>query len=180
MWDPAKDDAAGEACRSYGAPTIMRVPGRLHITWQDDNTLKIDTDAGTQTRLLHFGAGRAGEAGGAGGAATGQAPSWQGYSVATWRRPARMDQQRDKNAGDLRVLTTRLRAGYLRKNGVPYSENTTMTENFIRFADGNDEWFTVSTIVEDPTYLAQSFITSTNFKREADGSKWRPVSCRVG
>src|SRR6185295_16174813 len=54
-WDPAKDEASGEACRSYGAPTIMRVPGRLHITWQDDNTLKIDTDAGTQTRLLHFG-----------------------------------------------------------------------------------------------------------------------------
>ena len=83
MWDPAKDEAAGEACRSYGAPTIMRVPGRLHITWVDDNTLKIDTDAGTQTRLLHFGAG----------APAGQAPSWQGYSVATWRRPVRMEQQ---------------------------------------------------------------------------------------
>src|SRR5262245_22865368 len=68
-WDPAKDAAAGEACRSYGAPTIMRVPGRLHITWVDDNTLKIDTDAGTQTRLLHFGAGRAGEAGRASAAA---------------------------------------------------------------------------------------------------------------
>src|SRR5262245_63357352 len=77
MWDPAKDEAAGEACRSYGAPAIMRVPGRLHITWVDDNTLKIDTDAGTQTRLLHFGAGRAGRAGEAGGVA-GQPPRWTG------------------------------------------------------------------------------------------------------
>src|SRR5262245_6697440 len=48
-WDPAKDEAAGEQCRAYGAASIMRVPGRLHITWQDANTLRIDTDAGTQT-----------------------------------------------------------------------------------------------------------------------------------
>src|SRR5258708_6828074 len=52
MWDPAKDEANGEACRPYGAPAIMRVPGRLHVTWTDNNTLKIDTDAGSQTRLL--------------------------------------------------------------------------------------------------------------------------------
>ena len=53
-WDPAKDTAAGEQCRSYGAAGLMRVPGRVHITWQDDNTLKVETDAGTQTRLFHF------------------------------------------------------------------------------------------------------------------------------
>ena len=54
-WDPAKDEAAGEACKAYGAPGLMRLPGRLHITWQDDNTMKVETDAGTQTRLFHFG-----------------------------------------------------------------------------------------------------------------------------
>src|SRR2546423_2142947 len=54
-WDPAKDEAAGRQCKSYGAPAIMRVPGRLHITWENDTTLKVETDAGTQTRLLHFG-----------------------------------------------------------------------------------------------------------------------------
>src|SRR5580704_12242583 len=53
-WDPAADEAAGNQCRAYGAPAIMRVPGRLHITWADDNTLKIETDSGTQTRLLRF------------------------------------------------------------------------------------------------------------------------------
>ena len=31
-WDPARDEAEGGQCRSYGAPAIMRVPGRLHIT----------------------------------------------------------------------------------------------------------------------------------------------------
>ena len=35
-WDPAQDEAAGEQCKSYGAPALMRVPGRAHITWQDD------------------------------------------------------------------------------------------------------------------------------------------------
>ena len=178
-WDPAKDEAAGEACRSYGAPTIMRVPGRLHITWVDDNTLKIDTDAGTQTRLLHFEAGRAGGAGGA-SAAAGQAPSWQGYSVATWRRPVRMDQQGNKNAGDLRVVTTRLRSGYLRKNGVPYSENATVEEFFDAFAEPNgDTWLVIDTIVTDPTYLTQPYVNSVAFKKQRDASGWDPTPCRV-
>ena len=54
-WDPAKDEREGNACKSYGVAALMRVPGRLHVTWQDDSTLKVETDAGTQTRLLHFG-----------------------------------------------------------------------------------------------------------------------------
>ena len=53
-WDPAADEAAGEQCRGFGAGGIMRLPGRLHITWQDDTTLKVETDTGTQTRLLAF------------------------------------------------------------------------------------------------------------------------------
>src|SRR5215471_8293545 len=54
-WDPGKDQAEGNACRAYGAVGVMQRPGRLHITWADDNALKIEADAGTQTRLLHFG-----------------------------------------------------------------------------------------------------------------------------
>jgi hypothetical protein len=176
MWDPAKDEAAGEACRSYGAPIIMRVPGRLHITWVDDNTLKVDTDAGTQTRLLHFEAGRAGEAARAG---AGQAPSWQGYSVATWRRPTRVDQTK-KDAGDLRVVTTRLRPGYLRKNGVPYSENATVEEFFDTFTEPNgDSWLVIDTIVTDPTYLTQPYVNSVAFKKQRDASGWDPTPCRT-
>ena len=55
-WDPAKDTAEGNQCKAYGAAAIMRVPGRVHITWTDDNTLKVETDAGTQTRTFHFNA----------------------------------------------------------------------------------------------------------------------------
>jgi hypothetical protein len=177
-WDPAKDEGAGEACRSYGAPTLMRVPGRLHITWSDDNTLKIDADSGTQTRLLHFGAGGAGRAGEAGGADAGQAPSWQGYSVANWRRPARMEAKKD--AGDLRVVTTKLRPGYLRKNGVPYSENTTVEEYYDLFMEPNgDTWLVIDTIITDPTYLTQPYVNSVAFKKERDGAKWDPTPCRA-
>src|SRR2546430_7994913 len=74
-WDPAKDEAAGDQCKAYGAANIMRVPGRLHITWQDENTLKIETDAGTQTRLLHFGDASPPVAG---------TDGWQGFSAARW------------------------------------------------------------------------------------------------
>ena len=73
-WDPDKDLADGSACKAYGAVGVMQRPGRLHITWQDDMTLKIDADAGTQMRLLHFGPvpAQKGE------------PSLQGYSAAQW------------------------------------------------------------------------------------------------
>src|SRR5215831_1074420 len=72
-WDPAKDEAAGEQCRAYGAAGVMRLPGRIHITWQDDATLKVETEEGTQTRLLKFG-----------GAAEASGDSWQGVSAAQW------------------------------------------------------------------------------------------------
>jgi hypothetical protein len=45
-WDPAKDEAAGEQCRAYGAPGLMRGPIRMRISWADDNTLKLETDYG--------------------------------------------------------------------------------------------------------------------------------------
>ena len=175
-WDPAKDTAAGEQCKSYGAPAIMRVPGRLHITWADENTLKIETDAGTQTRLLHFsGTPKAGER------------TWQGYSAANWERPVRgsgapgfgLGATREGAHGkSLEVVTTQLRAGYLRKNGPPYSENTVLQEYYDLHKEPNgDTWFTVTTIVKDPTYLTEPFVTSTDFKKTPDGSGWSPSAC---
>jgi len=200
-WDPAKDEAEGNACKSYGAANIMRVPGRLHISWQDDQTLKIETDAGQQTRLLHFIPST-----GAAQPAASVEPSWQGYSVAEWEfaggRGGAPGGGRGgggggagggrgaggpgagapppPRGGSLKVVTTRLKEGYLRKNGVPYSENTVVTEYFDRHdeTDGSS-WFTVTTVVDDPKYLAQNFITSTHFKKEADASKWFPSPCKA-
>lgn len=161
-WDPVKDQASDTLCKAYGAAGIMRIPGRLHITWQDDNTLKIDTDAGRQTRLLHFG-----------GAPPPAQPQWQGYSVASWQREG-------PRGGTLKVMTTSMRPGYLRKNGVPYSEKAVLTEYFDRWAGPNgDQWFSVTTIVSDPTYLTREFITSTDFKKEPNEAKWNPTPCEM-
>jgi len=165
-WDPAADERAGNQCKSYGAGNIMSVPGRLHITWQDPNTLRIDTDAGTQTRLFRFAAAASASS----GTSPSAPPSWQGESTATWERAA--------GGGSLRVVTSKLRAGYLRKNGVPYSERTTMTEHFdvATLPDGG-KLLLVTTIVEDPVYLTGPYVVSPHFKKEADGSKWEPTPC---
>jgi hypothetical protein len=216
-WDPVKDEAGGDACKSYGIGNIMRVPGRVHITWQDDKTLKLETDAGTQTRLLRFGDGAG--AGDDAPPAPGGDFGWQGYSVARWefagpqrrggmpggagppgggaRAPGggagppgdgaalRGDGPGGRGrggplprGGSLKVVTTHMKAGYLRKNGVPYSERAAVTEYIDRHTEANgDQWFTVTTIVDDPKYLTEPFITSTHFKKEPDGAKWRPSPC---
>ena len=196
-WDPAKDKADGNECKAYGAAAIMQVPGRLHISWQGDSTLRIDADSGTQTRLLHFG----------GSAPQGEAPTWQGYSVASWEG-GRPDSQRgggggpirDPNAGGaqgavgggqrdvggvipgyLKVVTTQMRPGYLRKNGVPYSGKAIMEEYFDRFSDpySGDTWLVVTTVVADPQYLMEPSITHAHFKKIPDGSGWDPTPCRA-
>jgi hypothetical protein len=168
-WDPAADERAGNPCKSYGAGAIMSVPGRLHITWRDADTLRIDTDAGTQTRLFHF-SPRA-------SASSAQAPrSWQGESIATWERAT--EGNGGGGGGSLRVVTSNLRAGYLRKNGVPYSESATVTEHFdvAPLPDGG-KLLLVTTVVEDPVYLTGPYIVSPHFKKEPDGSKWDPTPC---
>ena len=165
-WDPAKDEAAGQQCKAYGAAAIMRVPGRLHITWENDTTLKVEADAGTQTRVFHLG-----------GTAGGQ-PSLQGYSVASWV-PLAGGGFGPPKMGSMKVVTTNLLPGYLRKNGVPYSANATVTEYIDLLNDPNapEQWLMVKTIVEDPTYLAGPFITSTHFKKQADATGWNPSAC---
>jgi hypothetical protein len=171
-WDPAKDEAAGEQCRSYGAAALMNVPGRLHITWQDDRTLKVDTDAGMQTRLLRFGDANT----------PADAPrTWQGVSVAQVFRPAERTADAPgvvPTGGSLSVVTTNLRAGYLRKNGVPYSENAVLTEHWDLYKRPNgEEWLTITTVVDDPQYLRTARLVAPIFKKEPNGAKWDPTPC---
>lgn len=202
-WDPARDEKEGNACKSYGVGGLMRVPGRAHITWQDENTLKIETDAGTQTRLLRFGTSTNAEPSRASRDGDDRPPAgeqgWQGYSVAIWEIAGtargggggaggagaagggggnRGAAPAGPRYGSLKVVTKNMKAGYLRKNGVPYSENAVVTEHFDRHNEPNgDQWITITTIVEDPKYLNQPFITSSGFKKEPDGAKWRPTPC---
>ena len=160
-WEPAA--AEPEPCKAYGAPAIMRIPGRVHIVWQDDNTLRLDTDAGTQTRAFRFSSA----------AAPAGPATWQGSSTARWERAGR-----GAGAGSLTVVTTNVRAGYLRRNGVPYSENATVTEYFdVAPHPADGQVLIVTTVVEDPRYLQRPYIVSSHFKKEGDGSKWEPSPC---
>lgn len=171
-WDAARDENAGEQCKAYGAGGIMRMPGRLHLTWQDDDTLMIETDAGTQTRLLAFRSPRS------------QGGDWQGVSSASWdQSPSAMGAggffgPPPPRGGALKVVTTGMKPGYLRKNGVPYSATASITEYFDRFdLPSGDSLLVVSTEVVDPTYLFQPFWTSAHFKKERDASGWSPTPC---
>jgi len=178
-WDPARDEAAGEQCRGYGVGGVMRLPGRLRITWQDDRTLKVETEAGTQVRTLAF----------SGGAAATAPGDWQGLSRASWDRP---ESPMGSGAifggggfgagrasgGSLKVVTTGMKPGYLRKNGVPYSADAVITEYFDRFdLDGGDVLLVVTTETVDPTYLSQPYWTSTHFKKQANATGWNPTAC---
>lgn len=169
-WNPEADQAAGEPCKSHGAPASLRLPGRIRFTWQDDSTLRLDLDAGTQTRLLRFDPPQAGRS----------KPGWQGDSTARWEAlPAgRGAAQTAPVGGWLKVTTTNLRSGYLRKNGIPYSEAAVLTEYFDLGAlpDGTP-LLVVTAIVDDPRYLTQPFVVSSQFKKQADASGWDPTPC---
>ena len=173
-WDPAKDEAEGNACKAYGAVGVMQRPGRLRISWENDNTLKIEADAGTQTRQLRFGSPPAQKSD----------PSWQGTSVAQWefaganiggRRGAAAPANRN---GQLKVVTTNLKPGYLRKNGVPYSANAVQSEYFTLLTGAQGEpYIAVTAFLEDPAYLTGPFIRTYTFKKQADGAGWDPTPC---
>ncbi len=195
-WDAAKDVAEGKQCMAYGAPAVMRQPSRVHITWNNDNTLKVEIDAGRQTRLFAFAAPRQ--------PAEAEA-TLQGSSVAQWQSPqitrfytSKISAQ-DPNTpgfrgqtpvgsappdtrklgGTLKVVTTHLKPGYLRNNGVPFSANAVLTEYYDIHADAGQEYMVITSIVEDPQYLYVPWVVSNQFRHEADGSKWNPQPCEL-
>jgi hypothetical protein len=171
--------ANGDPCRVYGAGGSLRVPGRLHITWADDNTLKVEMDAGTQTRLLHFNP-------------TTPAPAektLQGYSVATWELNAGRGGGGGRGGpggpgaapapprwGSLNVVTTNLKGGYLLSSRSSYSDNAVLTEYFSKHSDFGVDYFTVTASVQDGNQLR---VTSSTFKKEATAAKFKPAGCEV-
>jgi hypothetical protein len=151
QWEP---DLEQNSCLPFGAPNVMRMPIRVRLEWTGPDTLRLETDHGRQMRELRFGA--ADEA---------VEPSRQGRSAAAWDGSA------------LKVETMHLLPGWLRRNGVPYSASTAMIEYFNTHSAYGDDGFTVTTIVRDPVYLTQDFVTSTTFKKLSDGADWNPTPC---
>jgi hypothetical protein len=169
-WDPKTEGS----CKAYGAAGLLHIPTRLNISWQGDDVLRVESDAGAQTRLLRFTP-----------QATARGPgerSLQGFSVAEWEPLGPAGAGRAGGGPPPRALkatTTNLVEGWLRKNGVPYSDQTTLVEHWDRVAFPNGEvWLTVSQYVSDPKYLTGDYTTSMHFRREPDGSKFKPIPCR--
>jgi hypothetical protein len=173
-WDIDKDRAEGNLCRAFGAAGLIRQPTRIRVDWEDDATLKLEFDAGQQERLLHFG--------------TAEPPaehSLQGFSTASWYKQRVTRGVLGGGAGTkgaLHVSTTHLAPGYLRPNGVPYSEQTVMKEFIHTFTlpGTAGSWLIVTSIIEDPVYLTQELVLSTQFRKETDDtSGWEPRDCEI-
>lgn len=171
-WDLDKDRAEGQLCRAFGAPGIMRQPTRIRIGWQDDDTLRMEFDAGRQERLLHFKP-----------VAPPATASLQGYSTASWykQRVTRGVLGGGANSkGSLHVDTSHLALGYLRPNGVPYSEQTVMKEFIHTFDLGKaGSWLIVTSVIRDPLYLSQELVLSTQFRKESGNAGWDPRPCDI-
>ncbi len=180
-WQPATDIAADKQCEAYGAPALMQDPERLHILWQDDETLRVDTDEGMQTRLLRFGSAASSHDVSEGH----PAPSLQGDSRARWALSAvanslnRAAQPNAKLYGSLVVSTDDLTPGLLRKNGIPYGADAKMIEYWKLHSLGANQWLLISTKLTDPEYLAAPYVYDSIFQKEADGSRWDPIPCSL-
>jgi hypothetical protein len=151
----------------------MRQPTRIRIEWEDDDTLRLEFDAGRQVRRFEF---------------MPQSPaerSLQGYSEAQWSRQTQsrgvFGQRTPPEGGSLVVLTTQLVGGYLRPNGVPFSERATVKEFFNTFTlpGGAGAWLVVSTVVADPEYLTTELVLSSQFKKETSRAAWNPRPCDI-
>ena len=171
-WDLAADRARGDLCKAFGPPSLIRQPTRIRIRWEGDSAMRLEFDAGMQTRRLQFATPRP------------ASRSLQGQSQAMWfRQPQNrgiFGRGGRPAGGSLEVVTTNLRAGYLRPNGVPYSERTVVKEFFDSFTlDGAGTWLIVTTVVNDPEYLTQEFVLSSQFRKEPDSSRWNPRPCEI-
>ena len=193
-WSAGADEAAGKACEAYGAAIIMRNPERLHIAWLDDNTLRVDTDAGMQTRLLHFlppaVPSPSGQIAPPPRPQSAMPSIGQGYSVARWilagvlaggmapALPAQAPNQ--PRFGSLVVNTDDLLPGLLRKNGIPYSAGARVTEYWDLRQLAARQWISISVQVDDPEYLQTPYIYDAICQKEPDGSRWTPAPCTLG
>ena len=166
-WDPAKEEASGRCVQvlwSAGAVARTGTPSH-HLAGRPDAAHGHrcrQADPCFSFRRLE--------------ASPGGPPTLQGDSTAEWVRGG----GRGATDGSLKVTTSHLKAGFLRKNGVPYSENTTLTEYFDLIKEPNGDPLMVVTIVTtDPTYLRQPFVITSQYKKEASDAKWNPRAGQV-
>ncbi len=153
-WNPEDNYKPENQCEMHGAAYIMRSPLRFDLSYDDADTIsiKIELEMGRERKIYLD--GRAREPGPA---------TDMGHSVGQW------------DGDTLTVTTTHMRQKYIRRNGVPNSEEAVMTEHFVRH--GN--LLTIISIIEDPVFLTAPLVRSVSFNRRDDEFKWIRFPCEV-
>ena len=77
------------------------------------------------------------------------AHTWPGFSTGEWE------------GAMLTVHTTHIKEGWIQRNGVPASDHATITEHIVRHGDV----LTVVSVVDDPIYLEEPLVRSTNWRQ---------------
>lgn len=144
-WDASIQTLPEWQCRPHSADYIWRGPSNLRI-WKEVDPVSREITAFHAEWLRSV--DRAIFLDGRPHPPEGALHTWAGYSTAKWD-------------GDiLTITTTHLKEGYLRRNGLPRSDQATLTEHWIR----NGDFLTVVTIVHDPVYLTEPFIRTTDYE----------------
>jgi len=144
-WNAAIQTLPEWQCRPHSADYIWRGPSNLHI-WKEVDPVTREITAFHAEWLrsidnIYYLDGRPHPSANA-------AHTWGGFATAKWE------------GNMLTVTVTHLKEGYVRRNGVPRSDLATVTEHWIR----HGKWLTVVTIVNDPVYLTEPFIRSTDYE----------------
>jgi len=160
-WDAEKWTEIEHECEPHPADYAPRGPGNMRA-WPDLDPLTQEITA-WHTTLMWMLPQRTIYMDGRPHPPEYAAHTWNGFSTGEWE-------------GDmLKVFTTQMKEGWLRRNGVPRSDQATMVEYFIRHGD----FFTLVSLVKDPAYLTERFIRTSNWILDP-GYAHTPSSCIPG
>jgi hypothetical protein len=158
-WDASVQTLPEWQCRPHSADYIWRGPSNLRI-WKEVDPLSREITAFHAEWLRSI--DRPIYLDGREHPPDYAAHTWAGFSTAKWD-------------GDiLTVKVTHLKEGYVRRNGLPRSDTATLTEHWIRHGD----WLTVLEIVNDPVYLSEPFVRSTDYELDLH-QQIPPYPCEV-
>jgi hypothetical protein len=145
-WDASRMSVEEHQCQVHVSPYIYRGPTQLHF-WEERDpetqrviAIKNYLSNYQQTRTIWMDSRPH--------PSEYAAHTWMGFSTGKWEGSA------------LKVYTTHIKQGFLRRNGLPESDQATLTEYFIRYGDS---LLTHVSILTDPVYLAEPLIRSQDF-----------------
>jgi hypothetical protein len=153
----------------YGLPEWQCRPHGADVMWRSVHPVRISKDVDPvtgETFALHFNfqdlIDRVIYLDGRPHPPAEAAHTWAGFSTGRWE-------------GDvLTITTTHLKEYILRRDGVPRSDLATMTEHVMRHGDV----LTIFQIVNDPVYLTEPYVLSTDFQFDSHASE-TPELCEI-